>query len=133
MPCWPRHRMGRRSRPGQHLHHIRVPGCAPTSRKRLTEKSKRTDLQGTSVFLSFFFKRMPCLLTSLRGFYDSRNFPGGNDLTLICCMIYVCRNVRDVGIYLCVKPRQPSLQGAKSQLLILRRGGILNTVAVETT
>lgn len=74
----------------------------------------------------FFFKN-GCLVYSPLCVVSMihRIFQAAVDLTLICCVIYVCGNVRDVGIYLCVKPRQPSLQGAKSQLLILRRGGFL--------
>lgn len=94
-------------------------------RGSISQRNPKEQIYKGPVLFFHFLKRVPCLLTSLCGFYDSQNFPGSSDLTLICCMINVCGNVRDIGIYLCVKPRQPSLWGAKSQLLILKRGGSL--------
>lgn len=41
VPRWPRHRMGRRSRPGQHLQNLRVPGHAPTSASAAEEIYKQ--------------------------------------------------------------------------------------------
>lgn len=48
VPFWPCHRTGRRSRPGQHLHHIGGPGCGPAPPKSLTQESRRIDLKMTT-------------------------------------------------------------------------------------